>query len=141
MGGNGGGIVPICPSLSVHRGTRVEPRVGQLVVCVGLAGQLAGRLTVWVGGGEGWSVISVMIFMDVSQNKALAELEADQSPIHLQMFSLLAAILLHPGTVCLVLIFTIHADPPPAKFNTVPHIKHNKSISCLVMGEESKFWI
>lgn len=29
----GGGFVPICPSLSVHGGTRVEPRVGQLVVC------------------------------------------------------------------------------------------------------------
>lgn len=104
-----GGIVPICPSLSVHRGTRVEPRVGQLVVWVGLAGQLAGRLTVWVGGGEGRSVISVMIFMDVSQNKALAELEANQSPIHLHVFSLSAAILLHPGTICLVLIFTINA--------------------------------
>lgn len=57
MGGNGGGgVVPICPSLSVHRGARVEPRVGQLVVCGGPAGRLAGRLTemtawvVWQGG-------------------------------------------------------------------------------------------
>lgn len=51
-----GGVVPICPSLSLNRGTRMEPRVGQLVVCGGLAGRLAGRLTemtawvVWQGG-------------------------------------------------------------------------------------------
>lgn len=30
------------------------------------------EMTVWVGGGEVWSVISVMIFMDVSQDKPLA---------------------------------------------------------------------
>lgn len=39
-----------------------------------------------------------MIFMDVSQDKALAELEADQSPIHLQELSISARVKLHTGT-------------------------------------------
>lgn len=47
----------------------MEPRVGWLVVCRGWqADSLAGwlKVTVWAGGGVAWSVISVMICMDVS---------------------------------------------------------------------------
>lgn len=68
MEGWGGGD---CPNLSqsVCAGTGVEPRVGWLVVCRGWqADSLAGwlKVTVWAGGGVAWSVISVMICMDVS---------------------------------------------------------------------------
>lgn len=100
------------------------------LLCAGLAGRKAGRLTVWVGGGEGRSVISVMIFMDVSQNKALAELEADQSPIHPQRFSGHVA----PWDVCLLQILSNYKKSPctlifspPAKFNKVLEDKHNKN--------------
>lgn len=47
-----GGAVPICPSLSVHRGTRVEPRVGQLVVC--WTGRLIGWQADWNDCLGGW---------------------------------------------------------------------------------------
>lgn len=113
------------------------------LLCVGLAGRKAGRLTVCVGGGEGRSVISVMIFMDVSQNKALAELEADQSPIHPQRFSGHVA----PWDVCLLHILNNYKKSPcmliflPLQ-NSIKSWRINITrISCLVMGEESKFWL
>lgn len=62
-----GGIVPICPSLSVQaQGWNLG---WGSFLSAGLAVWLAGRLaemTAWVGGGVAWSVISVMICMDVS---------------------------------------------------------------------------
>lgn len=69
MGGNGGGD---CPNLSQsvclcrHRGGTS----GGVACCLPgwQADLLAGpaEMTVWVGGGVAWSVISVMICMDVS---------------------------------------------------------------------------
>lgn len=69
MGGNGGGVlsqfVPVC--LCRHRGGTS----GGVARCLlgwqadWLAG-LPAEMTVWVGGGVSWSVISVMICMDVS---------------------------------------------------------------------------
>lgn len=66
-----GGIVPICPSLSVYTGTGVEPRVGWPVVCragwqAGRPAVMTGWLAGWVGGVAAQALISVMICMDVS---------------------------------------------------------------------------
>lgn len=62
------------------------------------ADRVAGWLK-WLPGREVWSVISVMIFMDVSHDKALAELVADQSLFHLQELSISARVKLHTGTL------------------------------------------
>lgn len=97
-----GGIVPICPSLSVWAGTGVETSGG--VACC-LSGWQAdwlavkpAEMTAWDGGGVAWSVISVMICMDVSLSGSGTRLQLSwrlpvaQRPIHFPASSISASV-------------------------------------------------